>query len=100
VVDRPPAGRSQNAIAERVQRQEYEVVENRSGDQPDDHGERTAHRRLQQPAERVGDRGEGERVPGEMPGRRAVPQARANVTRDSHLVQWTPGTAGTIRRAG
>ena len=87
-----------------VERQRDEVVEERGGDEPDQ--DPAAAGDLGDPQERVAaeeqardDRDQVQRL-GAVLVSEAVPHVTLKVIRLTHFVLWTPGSAGTITRAG
>ena len=96
--------RDQHAVGRRVQREQHEVVHDGRAREPDQHPQQ---RRVAEQEER-GVRGEREarhqqRELGgggaDAPGQRDHHAARKVIER-THFVQCTPGSAGTITRAG
>jgi hypothetical protein len=102
--ERPRRRAPQRAVEQRVERQQDEVVEQDGGDQPGDDVRRG--RAVEQPREDVGREREVGQVAGEVPRRGTVaagePADHAGISssRATHLVLWTPGSAGTMIRAG
>ena len=106
----PGATRAErDPVKQRVQRQQHEVVRDDRDQEP---REDLHHRRSREAVKPAGDRrprdqqarGEREQVQRARTVQAAKPgehgYARSNVIVPAHLVQWTPGIAGPITRAG
>jgi hypothetical protein len=87
-----------DAIGRRVERPQDEVVQDDRADEPGDDAPRV--RDPGDLGEGVAGQGEEHEVPGEVQRPAAVARPHANVSLSTHFVLCTPGSAGTMIRAG
>ena len=93
----------QQPVGRRVEREQHQVVRSRRPDEPDQTSGHTGS-----PSDERGSRGEREQAStaSRWPGRAVDARPGGRITRSgtrssaTHLVQCTPGSAGTITRAG